>query len=63
MQLAALKTARCDRVFIDTATPTGRVLWQMIGMLEEYERTLIQERTQTGRSVVITGVERAVSPS
>lgn len=33
---------------IDTATPTGRAMWQMIGVLAELERSLIVERTQAG---------------
>ena len=35
---------------IDTATPTGRAMWQMVGILAELERSLIQERTQAGRA-------------
>jgi DNA invertase Pin-like site-specific DNA recombinase len=34
---------------IDTATPTGRAIWQMVGILAELERSLIQERTKAGR--------------
>jgi len=33
---------------IDTATPTGRAMWQMIGVLAELERSLIVERTRAG---------------
>src|SRR5271166_609722 len=33
---------------IDTTTPTGRAMWQMIGVLAELERSLIVERTQAG---------------
>jgi DNA invertase Pin-like site-specific DNA recombinase len=33
---------------IDTDTPTGRALWQMIGVLAELERSLISERTRAG---------------
>jgi len=33
---------------IDTMTPTGRAMWQMIGVLAELERSLIVERTQAG---------------
>jgi DNA invertase Pin-like site-specific DNA recombinase len=33
---------------IDTATPTGRAMWQMIGVLAELERSLITERTHAG---------------
>jgi len=35
---------------IDTKTPTGRAMWQMIGILAELERSLIQERTKAGRA-------------
>jgi DNA invertase Pin-like site-specific DNA recombinase len=33
---------------IDTATPTGHAIWQMIGLLAEIERSLISERTRAG---------------
>jgi len=33
---------------IDTDTPTGRAMWQMIGVLAELERSLIGERTRAG---------------
>ena len=33
---------------IDTETPTGRAMWQMIGVLAELERSLITERTKAG---------------
>jgi DNA invertase Pin-like site-specific DNA recombinase len=33
---------------IDTATPTGRAMWQMIGVLAELEGSLISERTRAG---------------
>jgi DNA invertase Pin-like site-specific DNA recombinase len=33
---------------IDTSTPTGRAMWQMIGVLAELERSLISERTRAG---------------
>jgi len=33
---------------IDTETPTGRAMWQMIGVLAELERSLISERTREG---------------
>ena len=38
---------------IDTTTPTGRALWQMVGILAELERALIQERTKAGRSAAV----------
>jgi DNA invertase Pin-like site-specific DNA recombinase len=33
---------------IDATTPTGRAMWQMIGVLAELERSLIMERTRAG---------------
>jgi DNA invertase Pin-like site-specific DNA recombinase len=33
---------------IDTDTPTGRAMWQMIGVLAELEKSLISERTRAG---------------
>jgi len=38
---------------IDTTTPTGRAMWQMVGILAELERSLIQERTQAGRAAAM----------
>lgn len=34
---------------IDTVTPMGRAMWQLIGILAELERSLIAERTRAGR--------------
>ena len=34
---------------IDTTTPTGRAMWQMVGILAELERSLLLERTKAGR--------------
>jgi DNA invertase Pin-like site-specific DNA recombinase len=33
---------------IDTKTPTGRAMWQMIGILAELEASMISERTKAG---------------
>jgi DNA invertase Pin-like site-specific DNA recombinase len=33
---------------VDTQTPTGRAMWQMIALLAELERSLIIERTRAG---------------
>ena len=38
----------CLTEAIDTETPTGRAMWQMIGVLAELERSLITERTRAG---------------
>jgi DNA invertase Pin-like site-specific DNA recombinase len=43
---------------IDTTTPTGRAMWQMVGILAELERSLIGERTRAGRvAAVARGVK------
>jgi DNA invertase Pin-like site-specific DNA recombinase len=33
---------------IDTATPAGRAMWQFIGVMAEFERSIIAERTKAG---------------
>ena|ERR1017187_598407 len=53
---------------IDTTTPTGRAMWQMIGVLAELERSLIIERTQAGmkearRRGVKFGRKKKLSPA
>jgi DNA invertase Pin-like site-specific DNA recombinase len=52
---------------IDTDTPTGRAMWQMIGLLAELERSLISERTCAGvkaakRRGVAFGRKRKLTP-
>ena len=48
---------------IDTATPTGRAMWQMVGILAELERSLIGERTKAGRVAAIArGVKMGRKP-
>ena len=36
---------------IDTTTPTGRMMMQMVGAFAEFEREMIRERTQAGLKV------------
>ena len=48
---------------IDTETPTGRAMWQMVGVLAELERSLIRERTKAGRaSAMARGVKMGRKP-
>lgn len=48
---------------IDTETPTGRAMWQMVGVLAELERSLIRERTKAGRAAAMTrGVRMGRKP-
>jgi Resolvase, N terminal domain len=44
---------------IDTQTPTGRAMWQMIGVLAELERSLIAERTRAAKF----GRKRKLTPA
>jgi DNA invertase Pin-like site-specific DNA recombinase len=48
---------------IDTTTPTGRAMWQMVGILAELEKSLIQERTKAGRAAAVArGVKMGRKP-
>jgi Enterobacteriaceae phage serine recombinase len=48
---------------IDTHTPTGCAMWQMVGVLAELERSLISERTTAGRVAAIArGVKMGRKP-
>lgn len=33
---------------IDTSTPSGRMMWQLLGVFAEFERTVIQDRVKAG---------------
>src|SRR5262249_4756946 len=50
--LAELNAVGCDlyleRQAVDTTTPAGRALCQMLGVLAEFERAIIQERIRAG---------------
>jgi DNA invertase Pin-like site-specific DNA recombinase len=50
--LGELQAAGCDlylhRQAIDTRTPSGRAMFQMLGVFAEFERALIQERVRAG---------------
>jgi DNA invertase Pin-like site-specific DNA recombinase len=39
---------------IDTETPTGRAMWQMIGVLAKLERSLISEQTRAGVKAAVS---------
>ena len=43
---------------IDTETPTGRAMWQMIGVLAELERSLISERARLLTKELLDEAER-----
>jgi DNA invertase Pin-like site-specific DNA recombinase len=50
--LGALHAAGVDlyleRRGVDTSTPVGRALFQMLGVFAEFERALIQDRIRAG---------------
>jgi DNA invertase Pin-like site-specific DNA recombinase len=50
--LAELSAVGCDlyleRQAVDTTTPAGRALFQMLGVVAEFERSIIQERVKAG---------------
>ncbi len=50
--LAELQGAGCDlylhRQAVDTRTPSGRAMFQMLGVFAEFERTMIQARVRAG---------------
>lgn len=49
---------------IDTETPLGRAMWQMIGILAELERSVIAERTRAGvKAAKRRGVKFGRKPS
>ena len=50
--LAELRAVGCDLYLhqqgVDTTTPAGRALFQMLGVFAEFERAIIQERVRAG---------------
>src|SRR5512144_482455 len=50
--LYELRAVGCDLYLhqqgVDTATPAGRALFQMLGVFAEFERSIIQERVKAG---------------
>lgn len=53
---------------IDTATPTGRMIFHVFGALAEFERHLIRERTMKGLEAArakgrVSGRPKAISPA
>lgn len=75
--LEELKAVGCDLYLhqqaVDTTTPSGRALFQMMGVFAEFERSMIRERvlaglatakakgTQLGRPRVDEGTERRIA--
>jgi len=51
---------------LDTSTPAGRAMFQMLGVFAEFERSMIQERVKSGleraRAKGVTLGRRKVDP-
>ena len=45
---------------LDLSTPSGRLMFQIIGAVAEFERALIQERVKAGLDVLGPGVSTRV---
>jgi|TARA_B000000460_G_C21387450_1_gene336638 DNA invertase Pin-like site-specific DNA recombinase len=62
----ALKNHDCDFVItdqnIDTSTPQGRLLFQIMGAFAEFEREAIRERMQHGRKKAAVGGSKSGKP-
>jgi len=52
VRLAALLPQLVEQQAIDTNTPSGKMLFQMLGVFSEFEREIIRER-------IIAGQQRA----
>ena len=50
--LTELQSVRCDLYLhqqaLDTSTPSGRAMFQMLGVFAEFERCMIRERVNAG---------------
>ena len=47
---------------LDTSTPAGRALYQMLGVFSEFERTMIQERVRAGLATAKANGKRLGRP-
>jgi DNA invertase Pin-like site-specific DNA recombinase len=65
--LAELNAVGCDlyleRQAVDTTTPAGRALFQMLGVFAEFERSIIQERVKAGMRGLACTAPKAASRS
>jgi DNA invertase Pin-like site-specific DNA recombinase len=60
--LSEIHAKHCDLYLhkqgVDTSTPAGKMLFQMLGVFAEFERTMIQERVKSGLArAVAQGVQ------
>lgn len=53
---------RCTTTPIDTASPAGRLMLQMLGAVAEFERSLILERTRAGMAAAIAAGKAVGNP-
>ena len=47
---------------VDTSTPAGKALYQMLGIFSEFERTMIQERVRAGLARAVAAGTRLGRP-
>ena len=52
VKLAALLPQLVEQQAIDTNTPSGKMLFQMLGVFSEFEREIIRERIIAGQQRV-----------
>ena len=48
---------------LDTTTPSGRAMFQMLGVFSEFERSIIRERVKSGMARAKTSAPNRVKPS
>ncbi len=48
---------------VDTSTPAGKMLFQMLGVFAEFERTMIQERVRAGLARAVANGQRLGRPT
>jgi len=47
-----------DQQYLDTTTPTGKLLFQVTGAFSEFERAMIRQRVRAGLNAVRAKIER-----
>lgn len=65
--LSEIHAKHCDLYLhkqgVDTSTPAGKMLFQMLGVFAEFERTMIQERVKSGLARAVAHGQRLGRPT
>ncbi len=65
--LSEIHAKHCDLYLhkqgVDTSTPAGKMLFQMLGVFAEFERTMIQERVKSGLARAVAQGQRLGRPT